>query len=125
MLRSHQPRLAILLFSGISFLACGAWPASAQQPDNTAVNKSDRTVNADQAKNDAADRELMKHIRRDVVKDKSLSTYAHNVKIVAEGGKVTLLGPVRSEQEKKAIEEHAAKYAGAANVTNELTVKGS
>lgn len=67
----------------------------------------------------------MKNIRRDLVKDKSLSTYAHNVKVVAIGGKVTLRGPVKSDDEKKAIEEHATKHAGAGNVTNELTVKGS
>ncbi len=99
-----------------------------QAPDNTAVNKADRNTeapNADKAKNNLSDRELMAHIRRDVVKDKSLSTYAHNVKIVATSGKVTLRGPVKTEDEKKAIEEHATKYAGSGNVTNELTIKGS
>lgn len=99
-----------------------------QAPDNTATNKADRSTDAptaDKAKNDKTDRALMKNIRRDLVKDKSLSTYAHNVKVVAIGGKVTLRGPVKSDDEKKAIEEHATKHAGAGNVTNELTVKGS
>jgi len=119
-------RLGALVLAGFSVLAIGPIPAIAQQPDNTAANKVDSAApNADNARNDAADRELMKHIRRDVVKDKSLSTYAHNIKIVAVNGKVTLRGPVRSEEEKKAIENYATKYAGAANVTNELTVKGS
>jgi osmotically-inducible protein OsmY len=45
------------------------------------------------------------------------------VKIVADGGKVTLRGPVHSEDEKRAIEQHARKYAGEGNITNELTVK--
>ena len=102
--------------------------AAPQAPDNTAVNKPDRDTNApnaDRAKNNLNDRELMKHIRQDVVKDKSLSSYAHNIKIVAVNGKVTLRGPVKSEEEKKAIEEHATKYAGEGNVTNDLTVKGS
>ncbi len=105
-----------------------ATPGFAQAPDNTAVNKADRNNNAptaDNAKNDRSDLALEKHIRRDVVKDKSLSMDGHNVKIIASGGKVTLRGPVRSEEEKKAIEEHATKYAGAGNVTNELSVKGS
>jgi hyperosmotically inducible periplasmic protein len=99
---------------------------SAQAPDNTAVNKTDRSSQsptADQAKNNMSDRDLMKHIRQDVVKDKSLSTYAHNVKIIASHGKVTLRGPVKSDEEKKAIEEHARKYAGD-NVENDLSVKG-
>jgi osmotically-inducible protein OsmY len=55
--------------------------------------------------------------------DKSLSTYAHNVKIVSQQGKVTLKGPVRSEEEKKIVEQKAAEVAGAGNVTNEITIK--
>lgn len=96
-------------------------------PDNTSVNKRDRSTSertADQAKNNLSDREIMRHIRRDVVKDKSLSTDAHNIKIISEHGKVTLKGPVHTEDEKKAVEEYARKYAGDGNVSNEITVKG-
>jgi osmotically-inducible protein OsmY len=95
--------------------------------DNTKVNKRDRSQSeptADNAKNGTSDRELMRQIRRDVVADKSLSTYAHNVKIVAQGGKVTLKGAVHTEEEKKTIEELARKHAGESNVTNEINVKG-
>jgi hyperosmotically inducible protein len=62
-------------------------------PDNSAVNKrgQDQSVpTADQAKNDVSDRQIMAHIRRDVINDKNLSTYAHNVKIIAVHGKVTV-----------------------------------
>ena len=60
-----------------------------QQPDNTAVNKHDKNApTADQAKSNMSDRDMMKNIRHDVVKDKSLSTYGHNVKIIAEHGNV-------------------------------------
>jgi len=100
--------------------------AQNREPDNTAVNKQDRDASrptADQAKNNMSDREIARHIRQDVVGDKSLSTYGHNVKIIAKSGKVTLRGPVHSEDEKRAIEEHARKYAGEGNVTNEVTVK--
>lgn len=98
------------------------------QPDNTNTNKQDQkspAVNADKAQNNLSDRELMAHIRRDIVKDKSLSTYAHNVKIVSRKGKVTLRGPVRSDQEKQSIEQYAKKYAGDQNVINEVAVKSS
>lgn len=103
-----------------------AHAARLQAPDNTAVNKQDRdktAPTADQGKNNLSDREMMQHIRRDVVKDKSLSSYAHNVKIISDHGKVTLKGPVHSEEEKRAIEEHARKYAGDGNVDNQLSVK--
>jgi hyperosmotically inducible periplasmic protein len=114
-------------------LAGGLWsvagfPAQSGQtaPDNTKANQQDRdsqSPNADKAKNNSSDREVMAHIRRDMVRDKSLSTYAHNVKIVSKNGKVTLRGPVQSDQEKETIEQYAKKYAGDQNVTNDLTIK--
>ena len=94
--------------------------------DNTAVNKRDRDkteATADQGKNNLSDRELMQHIRRDVVKDKSLSTYGHNVKIISDHGKVTLKGPVHSEDERNAIREHAKKYTDEGHIDDQLTVK--
>ncbi len=97
------------------------------QSDNTKVNKHQHDgmqPTADTAKNSMSDREIMAHIRRDVVKDKSLSTYGHNVKIISEHGKVTLKGPVHSDDEKKAIEAYAQRYAGDGNVDDQITVKG-
>ena len=69
-----------------------------------------------------ADRDLTQKIRRAVVTDKSLSMAAHNVQITAVNGAVTLAGPVKSEDEKKAVEEKAAGIAGAGKVTDQLTV---
>jgi osmotically-inducible protein OsmY len=69
-----------------------------------------------------ADRELTRKIRSSITDDKALSTYAHNIKIVAQDGKVTLKGPVRTEKEKADIEAKAAAIAGAGNVTNEIEV---
>lgn len=114
----------LLLTASLSFAQAPADPAVA--PDNTKVNKQDRAGSAptaDQAKNNASDRDLMKNIRKAVVDDKTLSTYAHNVKIIAQHGKITLKGPVRSEEESRNIEAKATDVAGAGNVTNQLTVK--
>lgn len=100
--------------------------ASAQTaPDNTKTNSGDRTKNAitaDQQKNNAADRKLTQQIRQSLTADKSLSTYAHNVKVIAQGGQVTLKGPVRSDAEKQAVEAKAIEVAGPGHVTNEITV---
>src|SRR5689334_23138014 len=81
------------------------------------------TPQADSAKNDTSDRNIMQKIRKALLADNSLSTYAHNVKIIARDGKVTLRGPVRSDTEKEAVAEKAATVAGAENVTNELTIR--
>lgn len=100
----------------------------ATRPDNTKNNAADREANgptADQAKNNKSDRENMQLIRRALMADKSLSRDAHNVKIIADHGKVTLKGPVRSEEEKQTIQADAAKVAGTENVDNQITVKSN
>jgi osmotically-inducible protein OsmY len=97
----------------------------APKPDNTKTNKQDRNpdaATADQQKNNKSDRETTKQIRKAIMDDKSLSTYAHNVKVISQHGTVTLKGPVRSEEEKKSIEDKANAVAGASNVKNEITV---
>ena len=76
---------------------------------------------AGQQSNAKSDRELTRKIRQELMKDKDLSTYAHNVKVITKDGAVTLRGPVRSEDEKKAVETKAAQ-AGAASITNDLEV---
>ena len=90
-------------------------------PDNTKVNKRDRNKaepTADQQQENKSDRELARNVRRSLIKDKSLSSYAHNIKIVAQNGKVTLKGPVRSAEEKQAIEMKAAEVAGGPDKVN-------
>jgi osmotically-inducible protein OsmY len=83
-----------------AFMLLTAGPAAAQKPDNTGVNTRDRqpgAVTADQQGSSAADRDASKKIRDAIVRDKELSTYAHNIKVVTRDGTVTLKGPVRSE----------------------------
>ncbi len=59
------------------------------KPDNTKTNKQDRNpdaATADQQKNNKSDRETARQIRKAIVDDKSLSSYAHNVKVIAQNG---------------------------------------
>jgi len=90
-------------------------------PDNTKQNK-DQSPTADDQKMNPADRAITQKIRKALHDDNALSTYAHNVKIITQDGKVTLRGPVRSEDEKAAIEAKAVAVAGPGNVTNQLEV---
>jgi osmotically-inducible protein OsmY len=99
--------------------------AAAQQPDNTKNNQGDASAGATTADKQAqnpADRELTHKIRKSIMQDKSLSTYAHNIKVVTQDGKVTLKGPVRSDDEKTNIQAKAVAIAGADNVSNQLEV---
>src|ERR1700683_579350 len=100
-------------------LLCSSWAigafgqssdTSGAKPDNTKENRGDSSagaVTADQQKMNKADRQLTQKIRRAIYDNKSLSSYAHNVKIISQDGMVTLKGPVRSEDEKAALEAKA------------------
>jgi hyperosmotically inducible protein len=104
-----------------------AQDASGKQPavDNTKVNQRDKNKaepTADQQKENRPDREIARQIRRSIEQDKSLSSYAHNVKIIAQNGMFTLR-PERSVEEKSAVEAKAAEVAGADKVTSQLEVK--
>jgi hyperosmotically inducible periplasmic protein len=124
-------RIALTLVLSSALLGVGT-VAMAQEPvpvapDNSAVNVRDRDPNAMTAaeqSNAKSDVELTREIRRAVVKDQSLSMLAHNVKIVAANGSVTLRGPVHTEEEKDAIASKAQQIAGADKVDNRLEVKG-
>jgi osmotically-inducible protein OsmY len=113
--------------SGLALVGLALAQDKPVQPDNTKMNKGDASkvaTTADQQKMNADDADMTKKIRKSVIADKSLSAYAHNVKIITQNGKVTLKGPVRSEEEKQTIATKAADVAGgASNVDNELTVK--
>jgi hyperosmotically inducible protein len=126
-------RTAVRTFLCIGLLLGGGAFALAQEPagqqtapDNTKVNERDRSQDApsaDQEKDNRSDQDITQQIRQSIMNDKSLSTYAHNVKIITQNGQVTLKGPVRSEDEKKTVETKATEVAGENKVTSQLDIK--
>jgi hyperosmotically inducible periplasmic protein len=117
--------LSASLLLGACFAAGAAQQEQQPAPDNSKTNQGDNNrgaATADQQKMDPADRNITKQIRSAIYKDKSLSTYAHNIKIISQDGKVTLKGPVRTADEKDSIGAKAASIVGAENVTNRLEV---
>jgi osmotically-inducible protein OsmY len=110
-----------------AFAFSGWGAAGLSQADNTGANKGRQGASptADQGKNDKSDVQTMQQIRKAVVADKTLSSYGHNVKIIARDGKVTLKGPVRSDAEKQLIEQKAIDVVGAGNVVNDITIKAA
>jgi hyperosmotically inducible periplasmic protein len=123
MKKSVKWAFAIMLLA----MPLGAIPQNeAPAPDNTKANKNDSrsSPTASQQKANASDTEITRQIRSAIMKDKTLSTYAHNVKVITQDGKVTLKGPVRSEDERSSVAAKAVAVAGESNVSNELTVAG-
>lgn len=114
---------AILILAGTPLFA-----ETGPAPDNSKINKRDQGDAAktpEHQSNDKADVELTRQIRKEITQDKSLSILAHNVKIITEGGKVTLRGPVNSQDEKEKVGQKAQQVAGSGKVQNELDVKSS
>jgi hyperosmotically inducible periplasmic protein len=127
--------LGILLL-GTSALAGAPEPSSSKSkvdagtkvtdPSNSAINEGHNRpeeATADRQSNEKSDVDLTAEIRRSIVSDKALSSNAHNVKIIAQNGQVTLKGPVKSEAEKNAVALRASSIAGQPNVKNEIDVQ--
>jgi osmotically-inducible protein OsmY len=69
-----------------------------------------------------ADTHVTQRIRDSVRRNKSLSSQARNVQIVAQGGKVTLRGLVQSEDERNAFQAEAVAVVGNRNVSNQIEI---
>jgi osmotically-inducible protein OsmY len=91
-------------------------------PDNSNQNKN-QAQTADTQANSKSDRLTTQKVRKAITADKTLSTYAHNVKIITTDGAVTLKGPVQSEDEKQKVASEAASVVSPDKITNELAVK--
>jgi lipid-binding SYLF domain-containing protein len=105
--------------------SAGRSTKAATDADNTAKNQRDRPASAttaDQQANNQSDVQLTASIRRSILADDALSTYAHNIKIVVENGVATLKGPVRTEDEKAAITAKAAAVVGQDHVVDQMQV---
>jgi hyperosmotically inducible protein len=122
--------LAIAITSGIhaqqTAPANTATNYATPQATNTAINRRDRgsqTMTPMNQPNDKADIKLAALVRRTIVKDKSLSMFAHNVKSIVVDGVVTLRGPVASVDEKAKVESDVRAVSGVSRVENQLDVK--
>jgi hyperosmotically inducible protein len=118
--------IGALVFCALLAASVGiGYLAARQAPDYTAQNKDQANPTADSQKMNAADREMTHKIRKSIHQDKTLSSHAHNIKIISQDGEVTLRGSVRSEDEKSNLQAKAVIVAGADNVSNQLEVAPS
>jgi len=126
-----SPRMLLAVGTAVFSVSLMAAPLLAAQdsqqppPDNTGQNRAQNQPTADQQKMNPADRAITQKIRRAIHDDSTLSTYAHNIKIITQDGKVTLRGPVRTEDEKAGLEAKAVSVAGQGNVNDMLEVAPS
>src|SRR5487761_1081220 len=124
----HRGVCIAAVCAAVCSLPCGsAFAQDQSQQTTTAPNDSAQNKHhgytADQQSNRKYDIALTSKIRKQVIADKSLSTSAHNAKIITRHGVVTLKGPVASQEEKQKIQQIAEQVVGSSeNVNNQLTV---
>jgi hyperosmotically inducible protein len=114
----------------VCMLAAMVWTAPVfageYDADNSAKNARDRGDQAitptDQG-GSAADREVTAKVRKAIVDDDSLSTNAHNVKVITQNGVVTLRGPIKDAAERSSVAAKARKVAGVKRVDNQLEIE--
>lgn len=95
------------------------------KPDNSRTNERDQYLHEYTAQEQGKSKEdinLTRLIRREIMKDKSLSFYAKNIKVITLNGQVTLKGPVRSVEEVKNLVSKAQQIAGTSSVLNQLDI---
>jgi len=95
---------------------------AASKPDNSAQNTNQPQTAQDQS-NAQSDLETTAKVRKAIIADKDLSTYAHNIKVITRNGTVTLMGPVKSDDEKQKIETDVTSVVSRDNLVDQLTVK--
>ena len=122
LLRTLQISMGIMLTGTLLMVPVAKSQDSTTKPDNSAQNKNEGST-ADNQPNAKADRLLAANVRKAIIADKDLSTYAHNVKIIVRGGTVTLKGPVKSDDEKQKVKSDAESAASQGKVIDQLTVK--
>lgn len=86
-------------------------------------DKDDKTLTPENQKATRGDLKITTAIRKAIVKQKSLSVNAHNVKIITRNGVVTLRGPVENAAEKTELQAIAEKVKGVTQVDNQLEPK--
>ncbi len=130
-------RLLLTLFTLTGSLMLTAGTVQAEQDtaiylaadsalENTEINVRDKgntTLTPEDQKETESDIKITADIRQAIIKNKSLSVNAQNVKIITRNGVVTLRGPVESKKESKKIKKIAKHTPGVLKVDNQLEIK--
>ena len=94
--------------------------------ENTEINARDKdntTLTPEDQKENESDIKVTADIRQAIIKNKSLSVNAQNVKIITRNGVVTLRGPVETKKESKKLKKIAKHTPGVLKVDNQLEIK--
>jgi hyperosmotically inducible protein len=126
-LRRNEMRwlIAVVAFANIVTSVHASQKAAKYSPDNSSANQRILDANgltAQNQSNTGKDIDVTARIRKELVSDKSLSTYAKNVKIIVLENGITLKGPVNTVAERDRIVNVAYGIAPQMKIYNQMTV---
>lgn len=123
---THKYPVLLIALGSVLGAACDKKDADRSPPasDNTRVNERDRgkSITPLDQSNIQADLDVTQKIRQALMADDTLSQDAKNVKIITNGGVVTIRGPVKSAAERAAVEAAARRMAGGNRVDNQVEI---
>ncbi len=115
------------IFIDTVYAAYGIKPQSATTPapagEKLTRNTPETTEKAVDPQKSKQDAEITADIKKEIISRKDISAEAKTVKVVTKEGKVTLLGKVKTEEEKRVINELAVESTDRDRVDNQLEVK--
>lgn len=117
--------ITIVVFTSILENVHANQNASKYSPDNSAANQRIIDANGLTAQNQSGlekDIDVTTRIRQELVNDKTLSTYAKNVKIIVLKKGITIKGPVNTIAERDRIVNVANGVAPQMKIYNQMTV---
>jgi hyperosmotically inducible periplasmic protein len=119
--------ISLLALVLIPIASVAATNSATSKADNSARNEKDAKSNTltpvDQMRGNKSDVEYTRQIRKLIVNDPSLSTMAHNIKIITLNGVATLRGPVESFVEREKIAALAKQVVSDGQLRNQIEVK--
>ncbi len=121
----HFSTKTLSVVIGVGLFCLPSLSIAETRGDNTKVNERDRSSferTADSQGNDKKDIEVTRQIRQLILRDKSMSTYAQNIKVITSKGVVTIKGSVKTQVEMKRILRDVRNVAGTANIIDEMEV---
>jgi osmotically-inducible protein OsmY len=120
-----------LFFASVSMFSCSAQgprddtpsvPPSGEERSAARQERSGQELSPLDQGQGEGDLAVTQRLRQGLMQHEALSFDAKNVKVITQGGRVTLRGAVKNAKERVDIERLALKTAGNGNVDSQLEV---
>ena len=113
-------RLVVVVSVWALSIACGASPSSDRQVPDPQIKRDTADVPVLSVPDNPADREIRRNLTRAISGDEGLRS--RDISFIVANGDVSVTGTVRTEAERKKINELALSIGGVKSVANGLLI---